>query len=87
MRTSFLAVFLGVSRSTGFGTHYPRRAVTLRWGVSNEEDSGDNFMASLRSRVEALADRETKLPVLVLDSMLPRQVLRLEVKRVVVDPT
>lgn len=41
---------------------------------------GDNdFMSSLRERVDQVSDRETKLPLVVLDSMLPRQVLRLQV--------
>eukprot|EP00614_Pseudopedinella_elastica_P012064 CAMPEP_0172609998 /NCGR_PEP_ID=MMETSP1068-20121228/29879_1 /TAXON_ID=35684 /ORGANISM="Pseudopedinella elastica, Strain CCMP716" /LENGTH=240 /DNA_ID=CAMNT_0013413621 /DNA_START=47 /DNA_END=765 /DNA_ORIENTATION=+ len=63
--------------------------------VDNAGEEVDPFMASLRARVELLKERETKLPVLVLDSMLPRQVLRLEssdpvfvrLVRQLVDPT
>ena len=40
----------------------------------------DDFMSSLRNRVEEVKDRETKLPLVVLDSMLPRQVLKIQVK-------
>jgi len=40
----------------------------------------NDFMASLRSRIEEVSDRETKLALVVLDSMLPRQVLKIEVK-------
>jgi len=36
-------------------------------------------MASLRSRVQQVADRETKMPIVALDPMLPRQVLKIEV--------
>jgi len=35
-------------------------------------------MASLRQRVEEVEDRDTKIPLVVADSMLPRQVLKLE---------
>lgn len=41
--------------------------------------SDDDFMASLKSRVQQVSDRETKLPLVVLDSMLPRQVLKITV--------
>lgn len=41
--------------------------------------SDDDFMASLKSRVQEVSDRETKLPLVVLDSMLPRQVLKIAV--------
>ena len=40
-------------------------------------DDLDTFMASLQSRVEEL--RDPKLPLVVLDSMLPRQVLKIKV--------
>lgn len=40
----------------------------------------DDFMAALRSRVKEVEDRESKIPLVVLDSMLPRQVLKIQVK-------
>jgi Lon protease-like protein len=40
--------------------------------------SDDDFMASLRSRVQEVNDGLTKLPLVVLDSMLPRQVLKIQ---------
>jgi Lon protease-like protein len=43
--------------------------------VSNNDD----FMASLLTRVRQVNDRKTKLPLVVLDSMLPRQVLKISV--------
>jgi hypothetical protein len=46
----------------------------------NNDDSTDSFMASLRNRVAQVQDRETKLPLVVLDAMLPRQVLKIQVK-------
>jgi Lon protease-like protein len=41
--------------------------------------STDDFMASLRNRVAEVQDRDTKVPLVVLDSMLPRQVLKIQV--------
>lgn len=35
-------------------------------------------MDSLRSRMEQVADQDTKLPIVVIDTMLPRQVLKIE---------
>lgn len=47
---------------------------------SSGRDGGDNdFMTSLRKRMDQVSDRDTKLPLVVLDSMLPRQILRLQV--------
>lgn len=40
----------------------------------------DDFMASLKSRMEEVQDLETKIPLVVLDSMLPRQVMKIQVK-------
>ena len=47
----------------------------LLQSLSNDNNSndGDDFMASLRNRIEEVTDNETKLPLVVLDSMLPRQ--------------
>ncbi len=43
----------------------------------------DFFMASLKSRMDEVSDRATKLPLVVLDSMLPRQILKIQVKNAV----
>eukprot|EP00980_Cylindrotheca_fusiformis_P022393 scaffold9268_cov133-Cylindrotheca_fusiformis.AAC.4 len=40
----------------------------------------DDFMAALRTRVQEVEDRESKLPLVVIDSLLPRQVLKIQVK-------
>lgn len=51
---------------------------------NDDIDSGteeeDNFMASLRKRMDQVNDRASKLPLVVLDSMLPRQVLKVQVQ-------
>jgi hypothetical protein len=48
---------------------------------SNDDSTPSSFdMASLQSRLAELSDRENKLPLVVLDAMLPRQVLRLNVQ-------
>jgi len=46
---------------------------------SNSNDE-DDFMASLRSRVQEVEDSATKLPLMVLDTMLPRQVLQIQIE-------
>jgi hypothetical protein len=46
---------------------------------SNHESDNDTFMASLKSRVQQVNDRATRLPLVVLDSMLPRQVLNITI--------
>jgi hypothetical protein len=63
---------------------------TLRWAQEdstssttdndrNDDDDDDPFMASLRSRVNQVNDRATKLPIIILDAMLPRQVLNVTI--------
>ena len=46
---------------------------------SSSSSSSDDFMASLRNRMAEVENRDTKMPLVVLDSMLPRQVLKLQV--------
>ena len=48
--------------------------------TSNNDDSDDSFMSSLMNRIQQVQDKETKLPLIVLDSMLPRQTLKLQIK-------
>lgn len=45
----------------------------------DDESDNDPFMASLRNRMMEVTDRDTKIPLVVLDSMLPRQVLKIKV--------
>lgn len=45
----------------------------------DDDDDEDDFMASLKTRMAEVNDRQTKLPLVVLDSMLPRQVLKIQV--------
>ena len=45
----------------------------------NNDDTDDEFMASLKSRVDQVTDRATKLPIIILDAMLPRQVLNVTI--------
>lgn len=60
------------------------RSVVVQQSMSSsspEDDNGDDFdfMASLQSRLEEVNDRETKLPLVVLISPLPRQVINIQV--------
>ena len=47
--------------------------------ADDDANESDDFMASLKSRMAEVNDRETKLPLVVLDTMLPRQVLKIQV--------
>ena len=49
---------------------------------NSDDDDNDNdiFMSSLKNRIQNVQDQETKLPLVILDSMLPRQTLKLEIK-------
>jgi hypothetical protein len=49
-------------------------------GNDDSSSSSDSFMASLRNRVLQVTDRDTKIPLVVLDAMLPRQVLKIHVQ-------
>lgn len=46
-------------------------------GGKNETGS-DPFMSALKARMEQVEDGETKFPIIVLDTMLPRQTLKIE---------
>lgn len=54
------------------------------YGDENDDSDGnsntDSFMASLRNRMLQVTDRDTKIPLVVLDAMLPRQVLKIHVQ-------
>ena len=54
---------------------------TSRFAIDDDSTStnDDSFMASLKSRVDQVTDRATKLPIIILDAMLPRQVLNITI--------
>ena len=64
--------------STAFDLQLYAPSSTTTKLYSVEED-GD-FMASLRSRVNEVQENSTKLPLVILDSMLPRQILNIQVQ-------
>jgi Lon protease-like protein len=47
---------------------------------SSEESSNDDFMASLQQRINQVEKRENKVPLVILDCMLPRQLMKIQVK-------
>lgn len=59
--------------------HYSRSII--RYGAASDDneyyDDNSNFMASLNARLEEVRSTERLLPLVVLDCMLPRQVMRL----------
>jgi len=72
-----------------FNTHQPTKLFSFAFddfsdaNNNEEEDNGEDsdysFMASLRQRMNQATERDTLLPLIVLDTMLPRQVLKLQV--------
>jgi len=71
---------LAISLLYSYGFLIPRQSYYNKHQLLQSSIENDDFMSSLRSRIEEVSDRETKLPLVVLDSMLPRQVLKIEVK-------
>jgi len=86
MREAILTFLLLVELVASFSAGplmAPRRRPRTRPLTSSALHSAADdldFMASLKSRVAEVSDRQTKLPLVVLDSMLPRQVLKVTVK-------
>jgi hypothetical protein len=85
-KRDFLLVFCLVLRfgsSLAFLTSSnDKNVISLRPETRRFAASDDDFMAALRTRVKEVEDRESKLPMVVVDSMLPRQVLKINVKNV-----
>ena len=49
---------------------------------NNDDDdahSEDTFLSSLQSRLEQVQDNYTRLPLMILDTMLPRQILQIQI--------
>ncbi len=78
-----------VAFTTTTCTHQQHRSRThLRGLLDDNNDNNDGsdtdddyvLMSSLQNRIKNLQDKETKLPLVILDSMLPRQTLKLEIK-------
>mmetsp|Transcript_30703 Transcript_30703/g.56251 ORF Transcript_30703/g.56251 Transcript_30703/m.56251 type:complete len:368 (+) Transcript_30703:63-1166(+) len=49
---------------------------------SSEEDVKDDasFLSDLQSRVQEVEDKSNKLPLMILDTMLPRQILQIQIQ-------
>lgn len=66
--------------SRAFVPSYNQQQQHQRHDHSLSSSTSDaDFMASLRSRMDQVTEKDTKLPLVVLDSMLPRQVLNLTI--------
>lgn len=51
--------------------------VTSSANNNNEEDT---FLSSLQSRLQQVEDNSTRLPLMILDTMLPRQILQIQIQ-------
>lgn len=70
-----VALALGAPHAVAFAplSRAQRTAVSHATGVGSP-GSDDGFGRALAQRIAQVKDRQTKLPVVVLDTMLPRQV-------------
>lgn len=75
----YCSVLLGVS-SAFIPLIQSQRSLSATKTLFSSSSDDVDFMASLNSRLSQMKDRETKLPLVVLDSTLPRQVLKLRVQ-------
>jgi Lon protease-like protein len=76
----FFCLVLRFVSSWAFLAASNNKNIILRPKTKHYAASDDDFMAALRTRVKEVEDRESKLPMVVVDSMLPRQVLKIQVK-------
>lgn len=76
---ALLAVFFASLAIPQPATAFSPVRVSSRKTTHLSATDDDDFMASLRTRVAEVEDASSKVPLVVLDSMVPRQVLRLQV--------
>ena len=49
-------------------------------GSNSDGEDEDSFLSSLQSRVQQVQDQSNKLPLMILDTMLPRQILQIQIQ-------
>lgn len=76
----FICLVLRLSSAWAFVQSPTTGSIGIHRKPAQLAATDDDFMAALRTRVQEVEDRESKLPLVVLDSMLPRQVLKIQVK-------
>ncbi|CAB9509139.1 ATP-dependent protease La (LON) domain [Seminavis robusta] len=86
----YLLIWIGIRRSlvvafvpscpTATGTSTRSSALDNPHSCLYSSTDDYNFMASLQKRMDQVMERDTTLPLVVLDAMLPRQVLNITVK-------
>lgn len=81
-----LLLVLGVLTPSSVSSFVGIRSLSSHRSSSRVLSSADNknnddadFMKALRARMDQVKDSDTKLPIVVLDTILPRQVLKVEV--------
>lgn len=62
----------------GFHTTLSNQRQTMTQ-LQSSTSNDDNFMTSLMTRMKEVQEQENKLPLVVLDAMLPRQVMKIQV--------
>lgn len=66
-------------RTKTFGSFNGERKHRSQTSHYSTIDSNDTFMASLRARIQEVNERSTRLPFIILDTILPRQVLNVTI--------
>jgi hypothetical protein len=57
----------------------PERNLRRNSGLYSTIDSNDTFMASLRARIQEVNEKSTRLPFIILDTILPRQAMNVTI--------
>jgi Lon protease-like protein len=70
--TPIVSSFVGIRASSS-------RQFSSRVFATADNDADADFMKALQARMNQVKDSDTKLPIVVLDSILPRQVFKIEV--------
>lgn len=73
---------LWILSSTVYGFHTTlvnKRQMMTHLLSSTNSSNDDMFMTSLMTRMKEVQEQENKLPLVVLDTMLPRQVMKIQV--------
>ncbi|KAL3777916.1 hypothetical protein ACHAW5_007822 [Stephanodiscus triporus] len=66
--------------SSSSSTPYDENEGIVADDHDHDDDDDDPFLSSLQLRVRQVRERSDRLPLMVLDAMLPRQVLRIQIQ-------
>jgi ATP-dependent protease La (LON) substrate-binding domain len=79
-RSHYITIEPRYFRKDGLYNSLNDQSTSMGENSDDGSDSDSQFLESLRNRLKQVTDRETKIPLVVLDAMLPRQVLKIKVQ-------